>query len=85
MYSYQLSYQIFIPNSSINSSVQIRFSNNDGTSWGNFLKYQGEVIGTTAQRPTVDLYVGKRYYDSTLMKPIWWNGINWTDATGATI
>lgn len=28
---------------------------------------------------------GFQYYDTTLNKPIWWNGTNWVDATGATV
>ena len=42
-------------------------------------------VGTTAQRPTVGLYVGFQFFDTTLKKPIWWNGSAWVDATGATV
>jgi len=44
--------------------------------------------GTTAQRPTKDLYVARMYYDLTLNKPIWVNSINptvWKDAAGTTV
>ncbi len=41
--------------------------------------------GTTAQRPTLELTVGQQYFDTTLGKPIWWNGTVWNDATGATV
>ena len=40
--------------------------------------------GTTANRPTPN-NVGFIYLDTTLGKPIWWNGTNWIDATGATV
>ena len=41
--------------------------------------------GTTAQRPTKKLWVGRRYFDTTLGHPIWYDGTNWVDATGATV
>jgi hypothetical protein len=41
--------------------------------------------GTTARRPTAQLSEGQTYWDSTLSKPIWWNGSAWEDATGATV
>lgn len=45
------------------------------------------VSGTTAERPNPGSggHVGFRYYDTTLGKPIWWNGGAWKDATGATV
>lgn len=44
--------------------------------------------GTTAQRPTSKLWVGRQYYDKTLNKPIWVNSVNpvvWKDAAGTTV
>jgi hypothetical protein len=41
--------------------------------------------GVTANRPTGDLYVGKFYFDTTLGKPIWYEGPGWVDATGAAV
>lgn len=41
--------------------------------------------GTTAQRPTTDRYIGMPYYDTTLSKPVWWNGSVWKDAMGTTV
>lgn len=38
--------------------------------------------GTTAARP-VTVSTGYMYYDTTIGKPIWWNGSSWRDATGA--
>lgn len=38
--------------------------------------------GTTANRPTVNLYVGRVYFDTTLGLPIWYSGTQWVDATG---
>jgi hypothetical protein len=42
------------------------------------------LAGTTAQRPTVPASkVGVMYFDTTLNKPVWWNGSSWRDATGS--
>lgn len=42
-----------------------------------------DKIGNTSQRP--EKVLGREYFDTTLNKPIWWNGTNWVDATGATV
>lgn len=41
--------------------------------------------GTTAQRPTLGLIAGQQYWDTTLAKPIWWNGSVWKDAANTTV
>jgi len=41
--------------------------------------------GTTASRPTEFLLVGQFYYDTTLVKPIYWNGTVWKDSAGTTV
>jgi hypothetical protein len=44
------------------------------------------TCGTTSQRPnTARCAIGDKYYDTTFNKPIWYNGTNWKDATGATV
>jgi len=40
--------------------------------------------GTTANR-TTNPRIGWIYFDTTLGKPIWWNGTAWIDATGASV
>jgi hypothetical protein len=40
------------------------------------------AAGTTAARPTT-VTLGFMYFDTTLNKPVWWNGTSWRDATGA--
>ena len=40
---------------------------------------------TSANRPTQNLYVGLSCFDTTLGKPIWWNGTAWVDATGTPV
>ena len=45
--------------------------------------------GTTANRPVnttqVPLLIGQYYYDTTLDRPIWWNGSVWKKADGTTV
>jgi len=44
--------------------------------------------GVTGSRPngsTIGLYVGFTYFDTTLVKPIWYTGSGWIDATGAGV
>lgn len=45
------------------------------------------LSGTTGERPTIpsgSIRRGIMYFDTTLGKPIWWNGSGWVDATGTT-
>lgn len=62
--------------------------------WGQwFSLVQGTVLsvrqsGTTANRPTKVLWVGRPYFDTTLGIPIWVQSVNpavWIDATGAVV
>jgi hypothetical protein len=45
--------------------------------------------GTTAERPVstvqVPLPIGQYYYDTTLDRPIYWNGTVWKKADGTTV
>lgn len=44
--------------------------------------------GTTANRPTSRLWIGRQFYDTTLNLPIWVKTINpvvWQDAAGNTV
>lgn len=46
------------------------------------------MMGTTAQRPSSNLKIGHRYYDTTLLasgKPIEWNGTAWIDMSGTVV
>lgn len=40
--------------------------------------------GTSVERPIVTT-VGKMFYDTTLNKPIWFNGSIWKDAAGTEV
>lgn len=41
--------------------------------------------GTTANRPTRVLWVGRTYFDTTLNRPIWYTGTNWIRADGTVV
>jgi hypothetical protein len=41
--------------------------------------------GTTADRPTGRLQVGQYYFDTTIGRPIWYNGTNWINAAGTVV
>jgi len=42
--------------------------------------------GLTAARPTMAAVdIGAQWFDTTLVKPIWWNGTVWKDAAGTTV
>ncbi|MBP1994707.1 right-handed parallel beta-helix repeat-containing protein [Paenibacillus eucommiae] len=40
--------------------------------------------GSTGARPT-GVPVGYFYFDTTLSKPVWWSGANWSDSSGAAV
>jgi hypothetical protein len=41
--------------------------------------------GETGERPTEQLVVGQQFFDTLLVKPIWWDGVTWVDATGTPV
>jgi hypothetical protein len=47
------------------------------------------AYGTTAERPVSTIQtvvgIGQIYYDTTLDRPIWWNGTVWKKADGTTV
>ena len=47
------------------------------------------LYGTTANRPistiVLPVPIGQTYFDTTLGKPIWWNGTNWVNASGTIV
>lgn len=57
--------------------------NNNAKGWYEVAVRQS---GTTAERPTVLAeQKGRSYFDTTLNKPVWWDGTGWRDATGTTV
>ena len=45
------------------------------------------LSGTTADRPSaaLNMPVGLQYFDTTLVKPIYWTGTSWVDSTGTAV
>lgn len=47
------------------------------------------LSGTTAQRPLqsvqAPLPIGQYYFDTTIGRPIYWNGTNWINAAGTVV
>lgn len=40
--------------------------------------------GASSNRPEPK-FIGERYFDTTLNKPLWWSGTDWVDANGTTV
>ena len=61
----------------------------DDSVWGNiesWTKILDKNNGTTEDRPTINLYIGQEYFDTTINKPIWYKGNNeWVDAAGTPV
>lgn len=52
------------------------------------LVFSIQQSGNTASRPTTNLWIGRRYFDTTLGKPVWIKSVGppvWVDATGAVV
>jgi hypothetical protein len=50
----------------------------------NFMYLLNNQNGTTAQR-SVGNYIGTKYFDISINKPIFWDGTNWRDAAGTIV
>ena len=59
--------------------------------WVEFMSeaYKGiaatQSSGTTAQRPTKNLFTGRFYFDTTLGYPVWYKTSGWVNASGASV
>lgn len=59
-----------------------------GSRWSEFINISGNLRLTSSQRQRLDtsnLPVGHSVFDTTIMKPTWWNGNGWTDATNTSV
>ena len=74
-------------NNEIGAQVILDFSNTDANKISTMFKYGvGGGAYATSQRPASTLVkIGAMIFDTTLNKPIWFNGTNWVDATGTTV
>lgn len=59
--------------------------------WANWFTQAFNILnaatlsGTTADRPTTNLGIGRPYFDTDLGIPIWWDGVSWVDAAGNVV
>ena len=74
-----------------NQNITIIGHDDSGISWEgitrqNNLTYKKLILEqeTTSNRPPTPLK-GQIFYDTSINKPIWYNGSQWTDALGNTI
>jgi hypothetical protein len=61
---------------------------NSWLSWVDTFVSNGRSRGTTAQRPTKNVYIGQFYYDETLGYPVWVDSVGpivWHNAAGAAV
>jgi len=63
-----------------------------GSEWLNLIWLAANSLteyGTTAQRPTANLWIGRPFMDTTLGQPIWVQAVTpavvWIDATGTSV
>ena len=83
-----------VENNTITSEISVEYAPMDARALGitttsdqikMFQSNSSVFSGTTAQRPNINLFINDQYFDTTLSKPIWWNGSVWKDATGTTV
>jgi len=68
--------------------LNLKDSVNGGLVSGKILVSNG-LSGTTANRPVngtvYAMKIGFQYFDTSIGKPIWWNGTLWIDSAGVTV
>ncbi len=71
--------QYCFPNSNNNSIFKRRYEGGNWSAWTSITP-----INNSANRDE-GKYLGQVYFDTTLNKPIWYNGTNWVDANGNVV
>ena len=72
----------------LNQQLRVYFNTLDSTN--NQIILAANVLSTpssgiTANRPSTGLQVGQFYFDTTINRPIWWDGTNWINAAGTVV
>lgn len=82
----RLFWQTFIPMAKSDPMGNVYFRRWTGTAWDAWTCL-GERTGSTNMLnwSTTPKYVGACVFNTTLGKPVWWNGTAWVDAMGAAI
>jgi hypothetical protein len=65
----------------LNNVFRLYFSRLDA----NILDLSTPDAGATTARPSTSLAIGQQYFDTTIGRPIWWNGTNWINAAGTIV
>lgn len=71
--------QYCFPNSNNNSIFKRRYEGGNWSAWTSITPINNSVNRDEAK------YLGQVYFDTTLNKPIWYNGTNWVDANGNVV
>lgn len=63
----------------------VTVTNTDSANANTYKRVPLVLSGTTANRPTLNLFVGLQYFDTTLNIPIWRGNSGWVNASGASV
>lgn len=71
--------EIFLNSSNYNCIMMRRYN---GTNWSNVYVPNGAMNSGDRNATTQLRILGNMVFDTTLNKPVWYNGTNWVDANG---
>jgi hypothetical protein len=73
----------------LNPGDSVRITRHNNALGTTFAYYYVETFNIKpsagTSKPTSSLEVGQMFFDTTIGKPIWWNGSKWVDATGTAV
>ena len=65
----------------LNNALRLYFNQIDNFAQALYIP----ASGTTANRPTDRVQRGQFYFDTTINRPIWYDGTNWINAAGTVV
>jgi hypothetical protein len=65
----------------LNNALRLYFNQIDNFTQAVYIP----LSGTTANRPTDRVQIGQFYFDTTINRPIWYDGTNWINAAGTIV
>jgi hypothetical protein len=65
----------------LNNALRLYFNQIDNFAQALYIP----ASGTTANRPTDRVQIGQFYFDTTINRPIWYDGTNWINAAGTIV
>ena len=65
----------------LNNALRLYFNQIDNFAQALYIP----ASGTTANRPTDRVQIGQFYFDTTINRPIWYDGTNWINAAGTVV